>query len=301
VVPAVAFNNTTSLPLLLTEALGKTSALDRLVDGHSSVSAAISRANSYFLINSMVSNVLTFAVGPRLFNHTPKEDDETDEESGSESDERGPLLPRPVRNAVEDVSDRIPEDMKEKASEIGSWFSPTLIAAIIAIIIGLTPPLQHTVFKGALNAWFTASLSNIGELFTALQMFIVGSKLHESMFSSSGVGIPKRALAVVGLVRFVFWGAVSVPFVYLLAKKGLLGDDPMLWWALCLMPVGPPAMILGALTDVAEMGDKVKMQVARLLTVRALPVRVKRGILTIVENSIVMRLVRWSLYLWGRH
>ena len=50
----------------------------------------------------------------------------------------------------------------------------------------------------------------------------------------------------------------------------------MLWWALCLMPVGPPAMLLGALTDVANMSDKVKMQVARLLTVSYLGV-LRRG------------------------
>jgi auxin efflux carrier family protein len=60
--PAIAFNNTTSMPLLLVQSLAATKLLDVL----DSSGTAVARAKSYFLINSMVSNTLTFAFGPKL-------------------------------------------------------------------------------------------------------------------------------------------------------------------------------------------------------------------------------------------
>ena len=59
VTPAIAFNNTTSLPLLLVQSLAATKLLDTL----DSSGSGVARANSYFLINAMVGNSLTFALG----------------------------------------------------------------------------------------------------------------------------------------------------------------------------------------------------------------------------------------------
>jgi hypothetical protein len=59
VTPAIAFNNTTSLPLLLVQSLAATKLLDTL----DSSGDAVARAKSYFLVNAMVGNSLTFALG----------------------------------------------------------------------------------------------------------------------------------------------------------------------------------------------------------------------------------------------
>ena len=49
VTPALCFNNTTSLPLLLIEALKETGILEKLIiDGNDSSAAALLRAKSYF-------------------------------------------------------------------------------------------------------------------------------------------------------------------------------------------------------------------------------------------------------------
>lgn len=93
VVPAIAFNNTTSLPLLLVQSLQATGILDSL-DTSSDV---VERAKSYFLVNAMVSNSLTFALGPRLLNgqeedspdHGEKDEGDDDDESPDDSAERG--------------------------------------------------------------------------------------------------------------------------------------------------------------------------------------------------------------------
>jgi len=70
----------------------------------------------------------------------------------------------------------------------GAWsfVSPPLIGATIGVIIGLVPALQTAFFAesqdgGFLNAWLTKSVENIGELFTALQVVVVGVKLSKGL------------------------------------------------------------------------------------------------------------------------
>lgn len=62
----MVFNNTTSLPLLLIQSLKQTQVLDAILIAGESGSKAMDRAESYFLVNAMVSNSLTFALGPTL-------------------------------------------------------------------------------------------------------------------------------------------------------------------------------------------------------------------------------------------
>lgn len=67
VTPALCFNNTTALPLLLIQSLQSTGILDRLLLSDSDTSSdALLRAKSYFLVNAIIGNSLTFALGPKL-------------------------------------------------------------------------------------------------------------------------------------------------------------------------------------------------------------------------------------------
>jgi auxin efflux carrier family protein len=83
VTPALTFNNTTSLPLLLFQSLRSTGILQAVLVGNDTASAAIERAESYFLVNAMISNSLTFALGPRLLK--PHDEDEPKSWSNSEA------------------------------------------------------------------------------------------------------------------------------------------------------------------------------------------------------------------------
>ncbi|KIJ27587.1 hypothetical protein M422DRAFT_784807 [Sphaerobolus stellatus SS14] len=300
---AITFNNTTSLPLLLTKSLTSTSLLQSIAGGD--VNAAVQRAQSYFLINSMVSNAATFAIGPKIIR-----DDDIDEEDGEETEqeqnvddrpsqndgqddstpsERTSLLPKPItsglaktQSAASNQFHRLPSSLQTGLSYAGSLVNPTLIGAILAIVIGITPPLHKAFFAkmdqgGVLNAWLTSSISNIGELFTSLQMFVVGSKLSSSFSASSesksqsSPNPPKRALLFIFVIRFIVMAAFSIPAIYLISTRtSLLSDDPMLWFSMMLMPVGPPAMLLSTLIEVADIKSEkkkmgVQMKVARML------------------------------------
>lgn len=104
---ALMFNNTTSYPLLLIEALNQTGILKELVQGDETVANAIARARSYFLVFATVSSCLTFAVGPRLIDteHAPEPDKEggfqsvvEDASPEDDTDETAGLLSAQNRN-----------------------------------------------------------------------------------------------------------------------------------------------------------------------------------------------------------
>ncbi|THY10650.1 membrane transporter [Aureobasidium pullulans] len=299
VTPALAFNNTTSLPLLLVQSLQSTGILDSL----DASGDAVDRAKSYFLVNAMVSNSLTFALGPRLLNgqeeDSPDEEpekDEQDEEQAErasihehqEENEETSLLPnRAVRPTVKGIY----KTHKKLANFYASlsprtqatldflyqFCNPPLIGAVLGGIVGLVPAL-HTLFfsspneGGYLNAWLTSSIKNIGDLFASLQVVVVGVKLSQAMLrykkgEQSG-SVPWTPFTIITIVRFIIWPLISIPLIWILASKtSVLSDDPILWFAMMLMPTGPPAMKLTALADVSGAGDEEKMSIAKFLTV----------------------------------
>lgn len=65
--------------------------------------------------------------------------------------------------------------------------------------------------------------------------------------------------------------SVSIAIVAgLVAKTDVLSNDPVLWFAMMLMPAGPSSMKLEALAEVDEASDDDKMAISKFLTVSAL-------------------------------
>nr|POE47369.1 hypothetical protein CFP56_00700 [Quercus suber] len=94
--PAIAFNNTTSIPLLLVQALDSASILGSIDSGDD----AVKRAKSFFLVNSMISNSLTFALGPKFMKGTKRDE----EEEGPPSDEQIEVQEQEAEQANEETS-----------------------------------------------------------------------------------------------------------------------------------------------------------------------------------------------------
>jgi auxin efflux carrier family protein len=115
---AISFNNTTSLPLLLAQALEATSVLERLVVRDETASKAIERARSYFLVCAIVGNHLAFAMGPRLLDtgHAPskleddagyyQEDGQHEIPDHNNANEQTSLLPNFMRRDINQVEER---------------------------------------------------------------------------------------------------------------------------------------------------------------------------------------------------
>lgn len=334
--PAVAFNNTTSLPLVLVQSLAATGILSRLImSGDDSTSAAILRAKSYFLVNSTVGNAATFALGPKLLDGDEAPDAPEDEGKDQARDPGPPREPRDEEeDAVDEQTSLLPDAFNRRVDQVGQasrqpahqawqglppWLQTTLsylydflvaplIGAIIGTVIGLAPPLRQIFFNkpnsgGYFNATITSSVKNVGDLFAALQLVVVGSKLSGSLRNmkegkDSG-SVPWAPMLFVFFVRFILWPLyvcshtfsfsdgpflsggrridqaggcgscrISIPIIWLLATKtSLLGNDPILWFCLMMMPTGPPAIKLTALADVNDSSEHEKMSIAKFLTV----------------------------------
>lgn len=261
--PALCFNNTTSLPLLLVQALDATGILTKLLMSDSDTSSdAVARAKSYFLVCAIVGNSLTFALGPRLLDgeEAPdKEEEDSDQADeaeganggveGTEDVEQGriqptkhqngdaghadgetvneetSLLPDPVVRHGENAGrkgyrkgkkywDKLPPWAQTLLDYVYAFCNAPLIGAIIGVVIGLTPPLHRAFFNdeqegGFFKAWLTSSVQNIGDLFAALQIVVVGVKLSDSLRKmkrgeESGK-VPWIPMIFVLVVRFVIW------------------------------------------------------------------------------------------------
>lgn len=259
-IPAICFNNTTALPLLLLQSLETSGVLSGLTMGNGdSVSNAVSRAKSYFLVSAMVGNSLTFAVGPKLLDdeETPdsyEEDqeaqkkksqqdgnEESDEEHENPTNDSGrtaeeqeehatettTLLPDHIADpgaefvgrVTETVSKywaRCPAVVRKPLDFMSCFLNAPLIGAIIGAGLGLAPPLHKAFFAepadgGIFKAWLTASVKNVGELFPALQLVVVGAKLSGSLLKmkkgeESGK-VKLMPVLSIFFIRFIMWPA----------------------------------------------------------------------------------------------
>ena len=88
ITPAICFNNTTSLPLLLVQSLESTGILQSLLKSDSdTTSEAVNRAKSYFLVCAIVGNSLTFALGPKLLDGEESPDEPKDKQGQLEANQ----------------------------------------------------------------------------------------------------------------------------------------------------------------------------------------------------------------------
>ncbi|KAI0686869.1 auxin efflux carrier [Cerioporus squamosus] len=281
--------NSNALPLLLLQSLEHTGVLDNLSkDGDLSSSST-----------AIVQQTFTFQLAPGIMARDDGHKDDEDPESQDtlrpgpgrltsvvQDSERVGLLhdhdhddsddsdemragENAYTRAMGDIADQPdihwPERLKfleEPFKKACSFVSPVLLGAIIALIIGITPPLHQAILSedGALYSSITQSIENLGELFVVLQTFTVGAELALVKSSSPGV----LATSWVLFVRFIVMPAVALLFVLTTAGRGLYVDDKLVWFLLVLIPAGPSAMLL---VSVAEMVDINQGAIAGYLTV----------------------------------
>ncbi|KAJ5837086.1 Auxin efflux carrier [Penicillium robsamsonii] len=297
VIPTCAFNNTTSLPLLLLHSLESVGSLKLILPHGESTSSAIDRAQSYFLVCGVISKTIAYIVGPKMLqdrgdnleseerNHTASilaEDERLSEETS--------LLPQRAQQVRISTGNLIRRPMhwlgslfphRVKHELLAPFESPfadvAILCTILGTVLGLVPSLHRAFFfdeedGGIFNAWLTASVDNIGGLFTTLQVFMVGCKLgitfERMVAEGNSARIPAKAITTIFVVRLVVWPALSISLIYGLAKRtSLLGDDPMLWFSMMLMPAGPPALVISGLAELAQASELEKMVIAKTLTI----------------------------------
>ncbi|KAH7093526.1 auxin efflux carrier [Paraphoma chrysanthemicola] len=164
------------------------------------------------------------------------------------------------------------------------FLNAPLLGAVLGAIIGLTPALHRAFFAkeydgGIFTAWLTESWKNVGGLFVPLPLIVAGISLYTSYQESKEASeadaaksrIPIATTFFILLVRFLVWPVLSIGGIYAIVKEqgrdGVLGSDPMLWFAMMLMPTGPPAMKLITMVQVSDAGPEDERRIAKILTV----------------------------------
>ena len=153
------------------------------------------------------------------------DDDDDDDDDENEVDERASLLPDAVNRRVHHVRDVTKRRADKIWEKLPSWLQSVLyylqaflvapmVAAVTGAIIGLSPPLRKVFFSGTaeggfFSAWLTSSVKNVGDLFAALQLVVVGCKLSGALRNmkenkESG-SVPWGPMTFVFLIRFVVW------------------------------------------------------------------------------------------------
>ncbi|ESZ97983.1 hypothetical protein SBOR_1654 [Sclerotinia borealis F-4128] len=335
----IMFNNTTSYPLMLIQALDQTGLLNPLLleDGGTGYNP-VEQAKSYFLVYSVLSSCLTFAVGPRMMDtefaiDPPEEEDllsalaqvQQDREGESEEESDGMhfatehtnlLSPRhrsaisskstsffPSRRAstapsMRDTNRAIVYERRPSVVSRRRWFelsdrfrwwvlffydflNAPLLGAVAGAIVGLSPVLHRAFFNetvdgGIFTAWLTASLENIGILFVSLPVVGAGVSLYSAVTKTSEKGKGKQAAAgtpwfmtlYVLAVRFAIWPVISTGIIYYLAKNtNWVGEDPMLWFSMMFMPLGPSAVKLITMVEVSDASEEDQHKIAKLLAI----------------------------------
>lgn len=186
-VPAICFNNTTALPLLLVQSLESAGILDSLLKSDDdSTSDAVKRAKSYFLVSAVVGNALTFSMGPKLLDdeESPDLDDEDENKkplhnhsSHRQGDEEEANAEEPSSNSNDSDS-----DADGPANETTTLLPRPLDGHVLHAIGKVTSRTNHLFCK--LPSWLQTSLSFLGQFINAP---IVGAVIGAFLGLTPGV------------------------------------------------------------------------------------------------------------------
>ncbi|KAL8718107.1 MAG: hypothetical protein Q9225_004729 [Loekoesia sp. 1 TL-2023] len=182
-----------------------------------------------------------------------------------------------AHNRGKHVWDRLSPRTRSVLDLLYAFLNAPLVGAVIGAFVGLIPPLHRAFFDepqqgGIFKAWLTTCIQNVGNIFAALQVVVVGVKLSACLRKmkrgeQSG-NIPWLPSIIVLLMRFVVWPCISISVIYFVAiHTQVLPFDPMLIFAMMLMPTGPPAMAISSLSDVNDSSEEEKMAIAKFLIV----------------------------------
>ncbi|KAJ7175791.1 auxin efflux carrier [Mycena filopes] len=274
-VPMFIFNNVTSLPLLLINALAATGGLDQFVTGDKTLDGVLRTGRVYILINALVGNLARFTFGPCTFSmldlmkthskawfqsyHDHPEDENFIPAIGDIA-----LLEEDDVTEPPSLKDKILASLQRAKNWMADAINPPLIGGLLALSFGLIPWTHTQFFGSGILSPISDSINNVGKLFSALQMLVLGAHLY------SKKGSKARPLLLVWLFtyRFVFAPALSISVVYFIRTRwpNLMENDPMLDFILSISNTGPSALTMASIAMLAQLSPEDEGEISRVLT-----------------------------------
>ncbi|XP_076954171.1 protein PIN-LIKES 3-like [Bidens hawaiensis] len=133
------------------------------------------------------------------------------------------------------------------------WLTPVTIATIVGLLIGVISPIRKLMIgDNAPLRVIDGSASILGAATVPAMTLIVGANLYKGMKKSSvGVWLMIGILAV----RYVTLPIVGVGVVKAAHHLGFVGSDSLYRFILLIQYSVPPAMAIGTITQLFEVGE----------------------------------------------
>ncbi|KAM7515966.1 hypothetical protein LguiA_005549 [Lonicera macranthoides] len=150
---------------------------------------------------------------------------------------------------------RIKQHVKGFAESINlkMVFTPSTIATVIGIFIGVISPIRKLMIgDSAPLRVIDSSASMLGEATIPCMTLIVGANLLRGL-KRSGVGMWLTIGILV--VRYVALPLIGIGVVKVAHHFGMVGSDTLYQFVLMLQFALPPAMSIGTITQLFEMGE----------------------------------------------
>ncbi|PHT49722.1 hypothetical protein CQW23_09469 [Capsicum baccatum] len=161
----------------------------------------------------------------------------------------------PIDEAKVSVSTIIEKKVKSLVENIdlSVLFRPPTIATVVGIIVASISPIQNVmVGAGAPLRFVESSVVLLGEAAIPSMTIIMGANLLRG-FKRSGVGI--WLLFGIIVVRFVVLPVIGVAVITVAKNLGMVGSDPLYHFVILLQYAVPPAMAIGTITQLFEIGE----------------------------------------------
>nr|GMD58242.1 protein PIN-LIKES 3-like [Ipomoea batatas] len=137
--------------------------------------------------------------------------------------------------------------------ELRMIFRPPTIATILGIIIGVISPIRNImVGESAPLRFIESSVVLLGDAAIPSMTLIMGANLLRG-FRRSGVGL--WLLVGIIIVRFIALPVVGIVVIKAARNLGMVGSDPLYHFVLLLQYSVPPAMAIGTITQLFEIGE----------------------------------------------
>ncbi|CAG8606813.1 9041_t:CDS:2 [Acaulospora morrowiae] len=258
---AIIFNNVTSLSLGLLKSLSKTKVIGLLALREDETPSEIEkRGISYVLLVTLWTNLLRWSLGTYLLRKESDECDENENKHNNDSDNlslNSSCAPKGHDNQSEVISisvESLPPDestplvpqAKQPSStwkkikiSIGKIINPPLCAALLAVVVGVTPFLKSSFFgRDAPLTLVSSVVESFGSLSVPLTLFTLGAQLKSIPRSKNKEMFP--SITYVMTSRFIIMPIIAL--IIVLSTRHLYMQDPMLLFVLVMLACGPPAV-----------------------------------------------------------
>ncbi|CAN4116704.1 unnamed protein product [Withania somnifera] len=163
------------------------------------------------------------------------------------------------QGSIDKVKVSIPTIIEKKMKSLMEYidlsvlFRPPTIATVVGIIIASISPIQNVmVGAGAPLRFVESSVVLLGEAAIPSMTIIMGANLLRG-FKRSGVGI--WLLFGIIVVRFVILPIIGVAVITVAKNLDMVGSDPLYHFVILLQYAVPPAMAIGTITQLFEIGE----------------------------------------------